>query len=371
VPFFPQLGGILVLAAGAHNITLYMKAKKTLDQNLETVCYFMSALFAGKRLARELKNACPGYCAKLEEALAPLHKLNFGSLALSASPQTDLETLTQVFGMLTLLPIIEYGKAVKTIRQNSAQVRNLYLLLGELDLSICILSYRASLSVYTTPQVGSSSALEFDDITHPLLAESVPNSAAINQNWLLTGSNASGKSTFIKAVALNIILAETIYTCTARRMVLQFLPVVTSMAVADDVTGGESYFVAEIKSMRRIVRGAESNAPFYFFIDEILKGTNTIERVAASTAVLRYIDTHATCVCLAATHDIELTELLTPQFRNMHFSESVTQDGVRFDYQLKSGASNTRNAIRLLDFYNYPPEVVAAAQRLADSAARC
>ncbi|MEG1932524.1 MAG: hypothetical protein RR075_05390, partial [Pygmaiobacter sp.] len=83
--------------------------------------------------------------------------------------------------MLTLLPIIEYGKAVKTIRQNSAQVRNLYLLLGELDLSICILSYRASLSVYTTPQVGSSPALEFDDITHPLLAESVPNSAAINQ----------------------------------------------------------------------------------------------------------------------------------------------------------------------------------------------
>ncbi|MEG1932919.1 MAG: MutS family DNA mismatch repair protein, partial [Pygmaiobacter sp.] len=73
----------------------------------------------------------------------------------------------------------------------------------------------------------------------------------------------------------------------------------------------------------------------------------------------------------AATHDIELTELLTPQFRNMHFSESVSQDGVRFDYQLKSGASNTRNAICLLDFYNYPPEVVAVAQRLADSAARC
>nr|WP_243165957.1 hypothetical protein [Anaerofilum hominis] len=203
---------------------------------------------------------------------------------------------------------------------------------------------------------------------HPLLTEEengVPNDLDLAANWLLTGSNASGKSTFIKAVAINNILAQSIGTCTAEQYELKRAPVVTSMAVRDDLAAGESYFVAEIRSMRRLVELLESGTSFYCFVDEVLKGTNTTERIASSCAVLRYLCAPG-CLCIAATHDLELTQLLAGEYENHHFSEQVSRQGVCFDYRLKDGPCRTRNAIRLLEQYQFPAAIVAEAQVLVE-----
>ena len=90
------------------------------------------------------------------------------------------------------------------------------------------------------------------------------------------------------------------------------------MAARDDLAAGESYFVAEIKSMRRVVALVGGPLPFYCFIDEVLKGTNTAERIAASCAVLRYL-CRPGCLCVAATHDLELTELLAGLYEKPAF----------------------------------------------------
>lgn len=205
----------------------------------------------------------------------------------------------------------------------------------------------------------------FKDFYHPLLSKPVPNSGKISNDSIITGSNASGKSTFIKALAINGILAQTIYTCAATEFKLRHSIIITSMAVRDNITEGESYFIKEIKSLKRILDKVQ-DVPCMCFVDEILKGTNTIERIAASAAVLKYLH-DKDCLCMTASHDIELTQILENKYDNYHFREEINDDGISFDYKLKNGPSQTRNAIRLLDYMNFEDKIVEDAQNLANN----
>ena len=125
---------------------------------------------------------------------------------------------------------------------------------------------------------------------------------------LLTGSNASGKSTFLKTVALGAIMAQTINTCPADHYEACFFHICSSMALRDDLDSGESYYIVEIKSLKRILDQA-GQYPLLCFVDEVLRGTNTVERIAASTQILKSLG-RKNLICFAATHDSELKELL-------------------------------------------------------------
>ncbi|NLW20639.1 MAG: hypothetical protein GXY84_04605 [Clostridiales bacterium] len=119
----------------------------------------------------------------------------------------------------------------------------------------------------------------------------------------------------------------------------------------------------EIKSLRRILTATMQEPLVLCFIDEILRGTNTIERIASSTSLLRYLRSQP-ALCMAATHDIELTQLL-PDYQQFHFREEMTNTGMTFPYRLMTGPSTTRNAIRLLAQLDFPDRVVAGADALA------
>ncbi len=136
-----------------------------------------------------------------------------------------------------------------------------------------------------------------------------------------------------------------------------------AMAVRDNILAGESYFIVEIKSLKRILDAMGDNM-VYCFIDEILRGTNTIERISASSAVLRNM-VGKEALCMVATHDIELTRMLADCYINHHFGETVDETGIHFDYILKEGPTQTRNAIRLLSQIGYKPEVINQAEENA------
>jgi DNA mismatch repair ATPase MutS len=204
-----------------------------------------------------------------------------------------------------------------------------------------------------------------DGIYHPLIEKPVENSFVMTRGCLISGSNASGKSTFIKAVAVSAILAQTVNTCLAHRFVMRPALVMTSMAVRDDVTAGESYFVTEIKSLGRILDKL-SEVFCICFIDEILKGTNTAERIAASAATLKYLHGRD-CLCAAATHDVELTRMLADKYDNYHFAETVTDEGIVFNYRIRNGPTRTRNAIRLLEFMGFDERIITDAQQMAEN----
>lgn len=205
-----------------------------------------------------------------------------------------------------------------------------------------------------------------EEVYHPLLTTPVPNEVNWTKNTLVTGSNASGKSTYVKSVAISCILSATIHTALATHFQLPFGHILTSMAVEDDIFEGDSYFIAEIKSVKRVLDLAETTVPCLCFIDEILKGTNTIERIAASSSMVHWLGAYPS-LAFVATHDIELTEILKESCDNVHFEEQVTKEqGVTFDYQLRQGPSTTRNAIQLLHVLNYPQSIVEQAKKEAD-----
>jgi DNA mismatch repair ATPase MutS len=136
------------------------------------------------------------------------------------------------------------------------------------------------------------------------------------------------------------------------------------MALRDDIRSGNSYYMAEIKSLKRILDMLkQEGAPVLCFVDEVLRGTNTVERIAASTQILRSL-AKTKGICFAATHDIELTYLLK-EYDNYHFEESIEENDITFSYKLFKGPSSTRNAIKLLQVMGYDDRIVKEAEKMA------
>ena len=169
-------------------------------------------------------------------------------------------------------------------------------------------------------------------------------------------------------VAINAILAQTIHTCSARSYEGGCYRIFSSMALRDDLANGESYYIVEIKSLKRIMDAAldASASPLLCFVDEVLRGTNTVERIAASTQILHQLSIRRGVYCFAATHDIELTHLLDGDYDNYHFEEDVKDHDVLFSYHLMSGRAQSRNAIKLLEVIGFTQDITQKSQKMAE-----
>jgi len=169
---------------------------------------------------------------------------------------------------------------------------------------------------------------------------------------------------------LNVVLAQTIYTVCGVEYRAPFYRLYSSMSLRDDLESGESYYIVEIKAIKRImeeaarVRAAGDGQKVICFVDEVLRGTNTTERIAASSQILKSFADHDV-LCFAATHDLELTELLKNDFDNYHFSEEVSENDILFNYLLQPGKATTKNAIRLLQLMGYEQTIIENANAQA------
>lgn len=281
-----------------------------------------------------------------------------------------LQIVMSYIRMVFHIDILMYNSVLREVRDKSDKIMQIIDNIGELDATISIASFRELLSLSCRPEFvpydGESIRLEVTDLYHPLISEPVANSICAKGGTLVTGSNASGKSTFLKNLAINSILAQTIGTCVCSSYRAPFLKVMTSMALRDDLSEGDSYFIVEIKSMKRILDESRKEEPLLCIIDEVLRGTNTIERIAASSRILqRLCGKHV--LPFAATHDIELSYILEGIYTNYHFEEEVRENEVVFNYLLQDGRATSRNAIKLLDMLGYEKGLVkSAAEAAAD-----
>ncbi|MBM0756306.1 MutS-related protein [Staphylococcus epidermidis] len=265
------------------------------------------------------------------------------------------------FKKVFMLDYFFFHKIQSTYSKYQEELLTCYDYISTLDNHYSLAMYRQTLDNYCEPTITvEKKGIDFDNLVHPLLENAVPNSLSVNNNILLTGSNASGKSTFMKAIASNLILAQTINTVTADAFIYHPGEVYTSMANKDDVLSGDSYFMAELKSIHRLLN-TKSESTVYCFIDEIFKGTNTTERIAASESVLNYLNTCENYRVIAATHDIELAKYLKDTYKNYHFNESIEKNHIYFDYKIKEGKANTRNAIELLRISQFPLNIYQRA----------
>ena len=242
-------------------------------------------------------------------------------------------------------------------------------IMGTLEAVIAIASFREFLPFYSLPVLEESKEgyMEAEEVYHPMIPQAVSNSISIKRGALLTGSNASGKSTFLKTVAINAILSQTIYTSVSKKYQAPFFRVYSSMSLRDNLAGNESYYMVEIKALRRILEALkEKDTPLLSFVDEVLRGTNTVERIAASSHILKELN-QKHVLSFAATHDIELTYLLEKEYDNFHFTEEIKEGDILFSYKLFTGRTQSRNAIKLLELMGYDENIIESAAKCADN----
>lgn len=348
------------------NVVIYYRNQRVLENDLHSITYVASIVNTGKSFATIHHPRFTIYGDILKGEGKGLRKISFFGKVLSFGGNSggDFDVIFEYFRIIFLLDFISYNQIVKTIVTHQKAYKQLWEAIGELDAAIAVAFYRKSLAFYTKPNFVDKEELSFENLAHPLLDDPVTNSSTLGKTVLITGSNASGKSTYIKAVAINAILAQTINTVLANKWTMKPSYIVTSMAIQDSVLDGDSYFIAEIKSLKRIIKFSEEKKPMISFIDEILKGTNTIERISASAAIMEWLSVNKG-MNIIASHDIELTEIAGEVYTNYHFKESIENDEVIFDYKIHSGPSITRNAIKLLEVLTYPESITTQANQLA------
>ena len=274
----------------------------------------------------------------------------------------------ELIKILTLTEITTFHSLVDDIENSRKEIHQLFTFIGKIDQAISIASFRESLPHYSIPNFTSpQKAIHLEGLYHPLVEKCVKNNFQIkDKSLLLTGSNMSGKSTFIKAVNLNTIAAQTLNTSFTKNSSTPFFAIATSIRISDDIQEEKSYYMEEVFSIKSLMElSKNTEEQFLFTIDEVFKGTNTIERISAAKAILEYLNKHNHLV-LVSTHDIELTQLLQEKFDLYYFQESVEGGQLSFDYTIKKGALKKKNAIKILEIADYPPEVIKEAQRLAN-----
>ncbi|HEX2980127.1 MAG TPA: hypothetical protein VHO48_07675 [Anaerolineaceae bacterium] len=222
---------------------------------------------------------------------------------------------------------------------------------------------------YTFPIVTGSAAADQPvfsacDLGHPLIAhaERVTNDfqvARVGQLGLITGSNMSGKSTFLRTVGINLCLAFAGAPVAASALTTIPFRLFTCINISDSLANGISYFYAEVRQLKQLLVALERDhpTPVFFLIDEIFRGTNNRERQAGSRAYVRALNgNHGTG--LISTHDLELVTLADEMqgISLYHFRETVTSDRMVFEYRLQPGPSKTTNALKIMALEGLPVE---------------
>ncbi len=365
----PFPGIIATIAIILVNIVTYFKRKTQIEKYFTVVSYIIRWLDSVKEISSFKIDIIKPDIDKLLEIHKKFRQVRTGATVVA--PKTASGDLLQMFidyiRMFTHIDLIKFNKMVIQLKKYKKDLNTMFSIIGKLDASMAIASFRELLGEYCKPELTAEggSMYETENVYHPMLNDPVKNSIKEHKSTLLTGSNASGKSTFIKTLAINAILAQTIYTVAADSYKASFFKVMSSMALQDNIQSGESYYIVEIKSLKRIVDSLNDDYPVLCFVDEVLRGTNTIERIAASSRILKNLAT-SNAMSFAATHDIELTYILEKYYSNYHFQEQVVDNQVLFDYILYEGRAVSRNAIKLLTMIGYTKAITEEADKAVE-----
>jgi hypothetical protein len=274
-------------------------------------------------------------------------------------------SIMQYLNIFFLLNIIAYLNSIDTIRRAQNELLDVFEQIASLDVTISMASYINSLTTYCIPKFNHDNAIHFKNVYHPLLKEPVANSFNLeNTSCLITGSNMAGKTTFIKTIGINIILSQNLGICLAESANIPRVNIKSSINRQEDLSQNQSYYFKEIEAILQFIKYSDKDYNYCFLIDEMFRGTNTLERLSASTAVLDFLSDKN--IILVTTHDIELQELLNGKFDIYHFNEQLDNNVHYFDYKIKHGPCSTRNAIRLLDLKGYPKTIIEKALKYCE-----
>jgi len=296
-------------------------------------------------------------------------KRQLGWLAMDrASIPEPFNSIVEYLNVFFLADLIIFVRSIERLRENRQLLLGYFESIGSLDATVAVAGYWKSSAPISRPQFADSREINVDGLRHPLVADAVGGILSLrDRSAIIAGPNMAGKTTFIRTVAINLILARTLNLCLAKSATLPRATVHSAIRSEDMLSAGQSYFFAELDRIQEFTELSHGSGLRLFLIDEPFRGTNTVERIAISSAVLRYLANRH--LVLASTHDAELQMLLADAFDMFHFSDRVVNDSYGFDYLIRPGPAKTKNAIRLLEIRGYPASVISESERTAASLA--
>jgi hypothetical protein len=232
--------------------------------------------------------------------------------------------------------------------------------IGEFEALASLAGFARDHRETTWPILGEDAAFQAKGLGHPLIDAHVrvTNDVSLRGSGtalLVTGSNMSGKSTLLRSMGINAVLAMAGAPVVARELVMGSIELRTSMWARDSLAKGVSHFYAELEKLKRVVDGIGAGRPLFFLLDEILQGTNSRERIIGARSVLRHLLEQGAMGAIS-THDVGLLDLgpgLDARVDKVHFEEQVSdsengKSTMTFDYKLRPGVVRSTNALRLM-----------------------
>jgi len=276
-----------------------------------------------------------------------------------------LRAAVDYLNMLFLVDVNVCMAALRVCERHRADIRAVFEWVGNIDVALSIASFRNGRADWCRPTILSrGSGISATAAAHPLVTDARANDVSIQpgRGIVITGSNMSGKTTLLRTLGVNALLAQSVHTCIATRFACPPLVIRTAITTSDNILAGESYYLAEARNALDMLSAA-TNVQCLFLVDELFHGTNTTERIAAGVAVMEML-VDGTSMAVVATHDAEVVSLVANRYDAQHFTESVTDVGFEFDFSLRPGVATSRNAVSLLGVLGAPDALVERATQL-------
>lgn len=352
--FYPLIVLMLAISLGISRMTTpeYAKLNKTAPQ-LETLAFSVAWIEKGtfkSKLLVELQNNYINKTIRASQTIKTLKSI-LDRTDIRLNPLVFIPLNTFAFWDLQQVLILEKWK-----KENKQHIGDWFHSLAEIE----SLSSMGNLSFnhpgWAFPTISEKNGtLTAESLGHPLIPEEklVTNSFSTEESEglnLITGSNMAGKSTFLRSVGVNIVLAMMGSAVYAKSFTVSNMKAISSMRVSDNLEENTSTFYAELKKLKEVIEAVYKNEKVFLLLDEILRGTNSADRHTGSKALIKQL-IHHNAVGLIATHDLELAKLATDfpgKLHNYHFDVQVAGDELYFDYKLKRGVCTSMNASLLM-----------------------
>jgi DNA mismatch repair ATPase MutS len=295
---------------------------------------------------------------QVRKGSASIRKLQ---LLLETLAERDKEWFYAV-GRLLLIGTQLCGAAERWRRQHGQSLRVWLDAWAEFEALNALAGYSYENPDNTFPEFRNGKAcFNAKGIGHPLLPATscVVNDVELNQEspfYVVSGSNMSGKSTLLRSIGLNAVLAFAGAPVRASALQLSGLSIFASLSIVDSLLNGKSKFLAAVERLRQAIKSAVENRPVLFLVDEILSGTNSRDRRIAAEAVVRTLVNRGAIGALS-THDLALTEIASSEGMcgvNVHMCSKNERDPMDFDYLLKLGVTREANALAIARMAGVP-----------------
>lgn len=339
---FIGLGIILLL-----NLLIFVLTNNKVNHSSGSMNYLIKTIVIASKMAKrkELKDDFEG--RSYISSFKPICKYGiFLKDGVGNNGIGDLiSSLIDYLRVFLLAELFAYYQISSYVKNNLTDILEMIEHIGYMDFTVNSANIVSDFET-SFPEYGDGNSVLFTDLKHPIFDNCVSNNLNIDKSLIITGMNMAGKSTFLKSVGLNQILATSFGFTYSSSFNTNLLNVISSMKVEDDLENSKSKYYVEAERLLYIQNQLSSNRVLCL-IDEILTGTNTDDRIEASIKLLSNFHSSKSLI-LAATHDIQIADELE-EYSCYYFDGEINKDKIVYDYKIKQGVVTKRNALELLE----------------------